>query len=84
MGKTHLAVGLGLRALENGFTVSFFRLDELLRTLKRHAGSTTPRGNRRYRKASLLIIDVGYEALDAGQASQLFRRSTTVTSGGAC
>ena len=74
VGKTHLAVGLGLRALENGFTVSFFRLDELLRTLKRHAGSTTPRGNRRYRKASLLIIDeMGYEALDAGQASQLFR-----------
>ena len=38
VGKTHLAVALGLRALENGFTVSFLRLDELLRTLKRHAG----------------------------------------------
>ena len=74
VGKTHLAAGLGMRALENGFTVSFFRLDELLRTLKRHAGSTTPRGNRRYLKASLLIIDeMGYETLDAGEASRLFR-----------
>ena len=74
VGKTHLAAGLGMRALENGFQVSFFRLDELLRTLKRHAGSTTPRGNRRYLSSSLLIIDeMGYEALDAKEASLLFR-----------
>ena len=44
VGKTHLAAGLGMRALENGFRVAFYRLDELLRTLKRHEGSTTPRG----------------------------------------
>ena len=74
VGKTHLAAGLGMRALENGLTVSFFRLDELLRTLRRHAGSTTPRGNRRYLSSSLLIIDeMGYEALEAKEASQLFR-----------
>ena len=30
VGKTHLAIGLGVRAVESGFSVAFFRLEELL------------------------------------------------------
>ncbi len=37
VGKTHLAVGLGLRAIETGFSVSFYRLDELMHQLKKDA-----------------------------------------------
>ena len=35
VGKTHLAVALGVKAVENGFSVAFFRLEELLLALKR-------------------------------------------------
>lgn len=34
VGKTHLAVALGLRGIETGFSVSFYRLDELMHQLK--------------------------------------------------
>jgi DNA replication protein DnaC len=34
VGKTHLCVGLGTRAIENGFSVSFYRVDELMHQLK--------------------------------------------------
>jgi IstB-like ATP binding protein len=30
VGKTHLAIALGIRAVESGFSVAFFRLEELL------------------------------------------------------
>ena len=35
VGKTHLCVALGTRAIENGFSVSFYRVDELMHQLKR-------------------------------------------------
>lgn len=40
VGKTHLAVGLGIKAVEQGFSVQYFRFDELLNELR-----TMPRSN---------------------------------------
>ena len=37
VGKTHLAIGLAIRAIENGFSVAFHRLEDLLAALKRDA-----------------------------------------------
>jgi len=37
VGKTHLAIGLGVRAVENGFSVAFYRLEDLLHAMKRDA-----------------------------------------------
>jgi len=37
VGKTHLAIGLAMRAIETGFSVSFYRLDELMHQLKKDA-----------------------------------------------
>src|SRR5690606_17254580 len=37
VGKTHLAIALGVRAIENGFSVAFHRLEDLLAALKRDA-----------------------------------------------
>jgi len=34
VGKTHLLVGLGIRAVEQGFSVQYFRFDELMTALK--------------------------------------------------
>jgi len=33
VGKTHLLVGLGIRAVEQGFSVQYFRVDELMTAL---------------------------------------------------
>src|SRR5262245_62517563 len=37
VGKTHLAVALGVKAIESGFSVAFFRLDELLHAMRKDA-----------------------------------------------
>ncbi len=36
-GKTHIAIALGVKAIENGFSVAFYRLDDLLHAMKRDA-----------------------------------------------
>ena len=35
VGKTHLAIAQGVRAIENGFSVVFLRLEDLLAAMKR-------------------------------------------------
>lgn len=37
VGKTHLAISLGVRAVENGFSVAYFRLEDLLHAMKKDA-----------------------------------------------
>jgi DNA replication protein DnaC len=75
VGKTHLAVSLGVKAVENGFSVAFFRLEDLLHALKRDA-EVPPRRlkGKKYLKVSLLIIDeVGFQPLSRQEASLFFR-----------
>jgi DNA replication protein DnaC len=75
VGKTHLGVALGVKAIEHGFGVSFYRLDELLAGMRRDA-ELTPQALRRkkYINASLLIVDeVGFEPMSRHDASLFFR-----------
>jgi len=75
VGKTHLGVALGVKAIEHGFSVAFFRLEDLLHALKKDA-QVPPRSLRRkkYMNVALLIIDeVGFQPLDRHEASLLFR-----------
>jgi DNA replication protein DnaC len=75
VGKTHLCVALGLRAIENGFSVSFYRVDELMHQLKQDRDVSPARlKHKKYMAANLLILDeFGYEPLDREQANQFFR-----------
>jgi len=75
VGKTHLAVALGVRAVENGFSVTFFRLEDLLADLRRDAQVQPARLRRRkYMNVALLIIDeVGFEPMSRVDASLFFR-----------
>ena len=75
IGKTHLAVALGAKAVESGFSVAFFRLDDLLHVLKRDADvpPTRLRG-KKYNSVALLIIDeVGFQPMTRQEASLFFR-----------
>jgi DNA replication protein DnaC len=75
VGKSHLAVSLGVKAVENGFSVAFFRLEDLLHALKKDA-EVPPRRLRgkKYMNVALLVIDeVGFQPLTRQEASLLFR-----------
>lgn len=78
VGKTHLAVGLGVRAVEQGFSAQFYRFDELLTALKTDAHVPPTRLRRKkYLSTALLIIDeVGFEPMDREEASLFFRLVT--------
>jgi DNA replication protein DnaC len=75
VGKTHLAVGLGVKAVEHGFSAQFYRFDELKLALKADAHLPPARLRRRkYLNASLLIIDeLGFEPMTREEASLFFR-----------
>ncbi len=75
VGKSHLAVSLGVKAVENGFGVAFYRLEDLLHALKSDA-EIPPRRlkGKKYLKVSLIIIDeVGFQPMTRQEASLFFR-----------
>ncbi|NCQ34956.1 ATP-binding protein [bacterium] len=78
VGKTHLAVGLGVKAIEQGFSAQFYRFDELLTALKADAGLAPARLRRKkYLNTALLIVDeLGFEPMDRAEASLFFRLVT--------
>lgn len=75
VGKTHLMVALGVRAIECGLSVAFYRLEDLLHELRKDAG--VPPGRLRRKKcfnvAYLMIDEVGFEPLGREDASLIFR-----------
>jgi DNA replication protein DnaC len=75
VGKTHLAVALGVKAVENGFSVAFYRFDDLLHLMKQDAETPLQRLRRKkYNNVALLVVDeVGFQPLSRPEASLFFR-----------
>ena len=75
VGKTHLAIGLAMRGIESGFSVSFYRLDELMHQLKRDAELDPSRlKHRKYMAVNMVVIDeFGYQSLDRQESDLFFR-----------
>ena len=75
VGKSHLAVGLGMRAIQAGFSVSFYRVDELMHQLKRDAELSPVRlKHRKYMAVNLVILDeFGYQQLNREESNLFFR-----------
>jgi DNA replication protein DnaC len=64
-----------VKAIEQGFSVGFYRLDELLQEMRKD-GEVAPQRLRRklYFKASYLVVDeVGFEPMSQKDASLFFR-----------
>jgi len=74
VGKTHLAVALGLRAIENGYGVYFARAQDLLEDLRRaQAEHRLDRRMRVYLAPKVLIVDeFGLWPCDREAATALF------------
>lgn len=74
LGKTMIAVGLGLEAINNGYTVCFEKMASLIKILdkadyERAAGFRL----RNIKKAQMIIIDeIGYTPITREQANRFF------------
>lgn len=74
LGKTMVACGLGLAAINSGYTVCFEKMANLIRILDT---AETERASgfrlKNIRKAQLVIIDeIGYTPISRGQANRFF------------
>lgn len=88
-GKTHIAIGLGLKACQQGYKVYFTTVHRLLTQLREsHAQRTLRQMELRFEKYDLVICDeFGYISFDKQGAELLFnhlslragRKSTIVT-----
>lgn len=75
VGKTHLAIGLGVAAIEQGIPVLFINASVLIEHLKKayHTGQLD-RYQKKLNQPGLLIIDViGYLPFDAPAAYRFFQ-----------
>lgn len=88
-GKSHLAAGLGVKAIQNGFSVLFITADELIEQLRKDDAAGRKIHRRKTMSSAVLIIDeLGFQALDRRDAHLLFkaisyryeRGSTIITS----
>ncbi|MGE5560604.1 MAG: IS21-like element helper ATPase IstB [Chloroflexota bacterium] len=75
VGKTHIAVALGLKGVENGMGVYFVTAQALTEDLRQaHAENRLERRLRVYLAPKILIVDeVGYLPFDALGATMLFQ-----------
>lgn len=90
VGKTHLAVALGRKAVERGYRVLFLTVDRLVNDLYASLADGTLKNRlKSYQSQDLLILDeLGYLPMDATASNHLFQvisgayehRSVIVTS----
>lgn len=75
VGKTHLSVALGVKAVEAGYRVQFQTLDQLMTRLKKaRSENRLERTLKQLTYPKLLIVDeIGYLPLSRDEASLFFR-----------
>ena len=88
-GKTHIAIGLGIKACLTGYKVLFTSIPNLINQLKECRSEKTLHGfNNRFEKYDLIIADeLGYISFDKEGSELLFtnlslragRKSTIIT-----
>jgi len=75
VGKTHLAIGLGVDALKKGYRVSFITMDGLIQLLKTEAISRASQSKlkRLYRSQLVIMDDLMFMAMDRYEANLFFQ-----------
>lgn len=74
LGKTMIALGIGLRAIEEGYTVAFEKMDSFVRILDDAEVDRKAGFRLKYlRRAQLVIVDeIGYTPINRTQANKFF------------
>lgn len=80
-GKTHIAIGLGIKACMEGFTVHFTTVPHLLTQIREaKTDKTLQQLEKRFRKYDLVVCDeMGYVGFDKEGAELLFNMISTRT-----
>lgn len=75
VGKTHLAAGLGTKAVEQGFSVIYYTVEELLSLLKKRSDTPVSKQKRQsYVKNALVVLDeLGYQVMDRNETHLFFQ-----------
>lgn len=75
VGKTHLAVTLGVQAIEQGYKVSFTTMERLIKLLKTEEISVRARQKlRKLTNSDLVIIDeIGFQPITRQEANLFFQ-----------
>jgi DNA replication protein DnaC len=75
VGKTHLAIALGVKAVQCGFSAYFTTLDALIKQLRAaEVGGQVTRKLKTYLKPAVLMVDeVGYLPLERKEANLVFQ-----------
>ena len=75
VGKTHLCVALGVKAIEHGLSVGFYRLENLLHEMRKDQDVAPARLRRKkyFNVAYLIVDEVGFEPMTTKDASLFFR-----------
>ncbi len=75
VGKTHLVVGRAVKAIEQGFSVAFYRLEDLLHEMRKDAAVSPQRLRRKkyFNVAYLVVDEMGMEPMSREDASLFFR-----------
>jgi DNA replication protein DnaC len=75
VGKSHLSVGLGVRAIELGYSVSYYTVEELLLALKKRPDVPVTKHTRNgYMRNALVVVDeLGYQSLDRRDTHLFFQ-----------
>jgi len=74
LGKTHLAISIGIRAVEKGYIVCFERMTTLIKFLKTAdiQRSSAFRLNRMMKSHLLIIDEIGYTPIEKKEANLFF------------
>ena len=80
VGKTHLAIAMGLKAVDAGYKVSFISMDNLMHILKTQDISRKSKGKiNSILSSSLVIIDeLGYLPITREEANMFFQLITAL------
>lgn len=78
VGKTHLANGIGIKAINSGYKVKFIDMDQLIKVLKTQEVVKKSRLEmKKIKKTDLLIIDeIGYLPITKDEANKFFKLIT--------
>lgn len=74
LGKTHLSIAFGFKAIQAGYKVCFERISSLIKLLKTMDSrrSSTFRINRIMKSSVLIIDEIGYTPIDKKEANLFF------------
>lgn len=73
VGKTHLAIALGIKACEKGIRTYFLTLDMLLKKMRQEPNQRFPRLRRYYQSPLMVIDELGYLPLNQEDSNLFFQ-----------